>query len=74
METVFLASPRPHLRLYSRYENTEKSALYTYDVDVCFMAALAAKIGFPWIYEYVTGNNCENISHVNTNIRIIDCL
>ena len=73
METVFLAS-RPHLRLYSRYENTEKSALYTYDVDVCFMAALAAKIGFPWIYEYVTGNNCENISHVNTNIRIIDCL
>ena len=73
METVFLACP-PHLRLYSRYENTEKSALYTYDVDVCFMAALAAKIGFPWIYEYVTGNNCENISHVNTNIRIIDCL
>ena len=65
---------RPDLRLFSRYENTEKSALYTYDVDVCFMAALAAKIGFPWIYEYVTGNNCENISHVNNNIRIIDCL
>merc|ERR1712241_281409 len=42
---------------YTVYENTEKSALYTYDVDVCFMAALAAKIGFPWIYEYVTGNN-----------------
>merc|ERR1712079_641412 len=39
------------------YENTVKSALYTYDVDVCFMAALAAKIGFPWIYEYITGNN-----------------
>ena len=63
----------PHLGVYSRYENTEKSALYTYDVDVCFMAALAAKIGFPWIYEYVTGNNCENISHVKTNIIIIDC-
>ena len=63
--------PAPSLTsLYSRYENTEKSALYTYDVDVCFMAALAAKIGFPWIYEYVTGNNCENISHVNTNIII----
>merc|ERR1711913_246949 len=36
---------------YTVYENTVKSALYTYDVDVCFMAALAAKIGFPWIYE-----------------------
>merc|ERR1712026_599272 len=42
---------------YTVYENTVKSALYTYDVDVCFMAALAAKIGFPWIYEYITGNN-----------------
>merc|ERR1712026_21150 len=42
---------------YTVYENTDKSALYTYDVDVCFMAALAAKIGFPWIYEYLTGNN-----------------
>ena len=41
-----------------RYENTDKSALYTYDVDVCFAAVLAAKIGFPWIYEYITGNNC----------------
>merc|ERR1712038_1448253 len=29
---------------YTVYENT-------------FMAALAAKIGFPWIYEYITGNN-----------------
>ena len=44
---------------YFSYENTVKSALYTYDVDVCFMAALAAKIGFPWIYEYITGNNCN---------------
>jgi len=40
-----------------RYENTDKSALYTYDVDVCFAAVLAAKLGFPWIYEYITGNN-----------------
>merc|ERR1712227_316224 len=39
------------------YENTDKSALYTYDVDVCFAAVLAAKLGFPWIYEYITGNN-----------------
>jgi len=39
------------------YENTVKSALYTYDVDVCFAAVLAAKLGFPWIYEYLTGNN-----------------
>ena len=46
---------------YFSYENTVKSALYTYDVDVCFMAALAAKIGFPWIYEYITGNNCNKI-------------
>merc|ERR1711963_437595 len=39
------------------YENTEKSALYTYDIDVCFAAVLAAKLGFPWIYEYITGRN-----------------
>eukprot|EP00090_Calanus_glacialis_P017211 TRINITY_DN2686_c0_g1_i1.p1 TRINITY_DN2686_c0_g1~~TRINITY_DN2686_c0_g1_i1.p1 ORF type:complete len:164 (-),score=46.96 TRINITY_DN2686_c0_g1_i1:169-660(-) len=39
------------------YENTEKSALYTYEVDVCFMAVLGAKLSFPWIYEYYTGNN-----------------
>merc|ERR1711983_423645 len=42
---------------YTVYENTDKSALYTYDVDVCFAAVLAAKLGFPWIYEYFTGNN-----------------
>ena len=45
--------------LLSRYQNTDKAALYTYEVDVCFMAALAAKLSFPWIYEYFTGNNCE---------------
>merc|ERR1712029_636955 len=39
------------------YENTDKSALYTYDVDVCFAAVVAAKLGFPWIYEYFTGRN-----------------
>ena len=44
-----------------RYENTDKSALYTYDVDVCFAAVLAAKLGFPWIYEYITGNNCKRV-------------
>ena len=38
-----------------------------YDVDVCFMAALAAKIGFPWIYEYLTGNNCESDTKEATN-------
>ena len=41
------------------YENTDKSALYTYDVDVCFAAVVAAKLGFPWIYEYFTGRNCK---------------
>ena len=45
--------------LRSRYENTAKSSLYTYEVDLCFMGALAAKLGFPWIYEYITGNSCE---------------
>jgi len=39
------------------YENTAKSALYTYEVDVCFMAVLGAKLSFPWVYEYFTGNN-----------------
>jgi len=39
------------------YENTAKSALYTYEVDVCFMAALGLKLSFPWIYEYYTGNS-----------------
>ena len=41
------------------YENTAKSALYTYEVDVCFMAALGLKLSFPWIYEYYTGNSCK---------------
>ena len=42
-----------------RYENSAKSALYTYEVDVCFMAVLGAKLSFPWVYEYFTGNNCK---------------
>ena len=45
----------------NRYENTEKSALYTYEVDVCFMAVLGAKLSFPWIYEYYTGNSCKHL-------------
>ena len=51
------------------YENTVKSALYTYDVDVCFAAVLAAKLGFPWIYEYLTGNNCTHNETCGYNVN-----
>merc|ERR1712183_561426 len=36
-------------------ENAKVSSLYTYEVDICFMAALIAKLAFPWLYEYYTG-------------------
>ena len=55
------------------YENTEKSALYTYDVDVCFAAVLAAKLGFPWIYEYFTGRNCKNTLQSSDPANNISC-
>ena len=40
---------------YTVYENTAASASYTYEVDVCFMAALALKLTFPWWYQHFTG-------------------
>ena len=40
---------------YTLYENTAASTDYTYEVDVCFMAALATKLAFPWLYQYFTG-------------------
>ena len=40
---------------YTLYENTKASSDYTYEVDVCFMAALATKLAFPWLYQYFTG-------------------
>ena len=50
------------LILTTRYENTEKSALYTYEVDVCLVAVIGTKLSFPWIYEYYTGNNCKHLN------------
>ena len=40
---------------YTLFENTAASTDYTYEVDVCFMAALATKLAFPWLYQYFTG-------------------
>merc|ERR1711972_1209633 len=37
--------------------NTVASSAYTYEVDVCFLAALATKLAFPWIYQYFTGES-----------------
>merc|ERR1719382_2421439 len=42
---------------YTLYENTAASSDYTYEVDVCFMAALATKLAFPWLYQYFTGQS-----------------
>ena len=42
---------------YTLYENTAASTDYTYEVDVCFMAALATKLAFPWLYQYFTGQS-----------------
>jgi hypothetical protein len=39
------------------YENTAVSGDYTYNVDVCFTAVIAAKLLFPWFYQAHTGNN-----------------
>merc|ERR1719414_2186304 len=40
---------------YTLYENTVASSAYTYEVDLCFMAALLTKLAFPWLYQYFTG-------------------
>ena len=42
---------------YTLFENTVASSAYTYEVDVCFLAALATKLAFPWIYQYFTGES-----------------
>jgi len=39
------------------YENTDISNDYTYTVDVCFTAVIAAKLLFPWFYQAHTGNS-----------------
>ena len=39
------------------YTNTVAASSYTYDVDVCFMAALALKLSFPWWYQYFSGSS-----------------
>ena len=39
------------------YTNTAAATSYTYDVDVCFMAALALKLSFPWWYQYFSGSS-----------------
>ena len=47
------------VRTLTRYENTVKSALYTNEVDFCILGAIITKVSFPWVYEYMTGNNCK---------------
>jgi len=39
------------------YENQSKSSLYTYDVDVCFLAAFfgLARLTFPYAYQAYVG-------------------
>ena len=53
---------------FTAYENTAASASYTYEVDVCFMAALALKLTFPWWYQHFTGTRrklgCWACDHV----------
>ena len=44
---------------YTAYENTQAAANYTYEVDLCFMAALGLKLSFPWLYQYYTGTRRE---------------
>merc|ERR1739840_34496 len=39
------------------YENTAFSDNYTYSVDVCFTAVIAAKLLFPWFYQAHTGHS-----------------
>jgi len=39
------------------YENTAISDDYTYNVDVCITAVIAAKLAFPFLYEIHTGNS-----------------
>jgi len=39
------------------YENTNISDDYTYSVDVCFTAVIAAKLLFPWFYQVQTGHS-----------------
>lgn len=39
------------------YQNTGVSTDYTYNVDVCTTALIAAKLLFPWFYQHQTGHS-----------------
>jgi hypothetical protein len=39
--------------------NPAVTPLYTYEMDLCFLLALAAKLAFPWLYTFFTGHSCK---------------
>ena len=47
--------------LIFRWENVQKSALYTYEVDACVLVAFGVQLLFPWIYQFMTGTTSKQI-------------